>query len=260
MLSRIRFRWLAWLALGCLAALLALLLPASRSTAAEVIPTFTITDVVRNNSVTIQTANFPAHRTWTVTMGLMGTRGVGGVAAGTWDSGTGGSLTATFTIPASLADTHQIAIRLESGSYYSYNWFYNNNTAPAPPAPTATPGPTPTPVPTSTPAPPPPTPIPGYTGTPSFMVCSVVRNSSVTIKTTNFPRHLTFRVLMGEMGTQGVGGYDAGTFDSAAGGSLIQTFTIPASLANASRIAIRAQSGSYYAYNWFYNNTANVCP
>lgn len=271
MLFSKRFPWL-WLAIGACLVLLALLLPASRPTAAQTVPTFTVTDVVRNTSVTIKTTDFPANRTWTVTMGAMGTRGVGGTVVGTLDSGASGNLTATFNIPASLANSSQIAIRLESSPYYSYNWFYNYNTAPSTPAPTATPGPTvmpaptvtpgptATPAPTNTPAPPPPTPVPGYAGTPSFMVCSVVRNSSVTIKTTNFPPNLTFTVLMGGMGTRGVGGYDAGTFNSGAGGTFSQTLTIPAALVNAYQIAIRAQSGVYYAYNWFYNSTANVCP
>ncbi|WP_374689449.1 hypothetical protein, partial [Promineifilum sp.] len=39
------------------------------------IPTFTISSVVTDTSVTIQTANFPANQNFTVTMGPFGSRG-----------------------------------------------------------------------------------------------------------------------------------------------------------------------------------------
>jgi LysM repeat protein len=97
-----------------------------------VIPTFSIIGVVRGTSVTIRTANFPANQTFTAMMGPIGTLGVGGTVVGTTPSGTGGVLTATYTIPAALANAGAIAIRLQSPSgYYSYNYFYNSNyTAP----------------------------------------------------------------------------------------------------------------------------------
>lgn len=93
-----------------------------------VVPTFSIIGVVRNTSVTIRTANFPASQTFNVYMGAIGTRGYGGYAAGSVNSGVGGTFTTTITIPASLANAAQIAILLQSASgYYSYNWFWNNN-------------------------------------------------------------------------------------------------------------------------------------
>jgi hypothetical protein len=92
------------------------------------VPTFTIVGVVRDKSVTIQTANFPANRSFEVLMGPIGTQGINGTAAGTLNSGKGGSFQATIQIPAKFKGVSQIAIRLESGSYYSYNWFYNSTT------------------------------------------------------------------------------------------------------------------------------------
>jgi hypothetical protein len=92
-----------------------------------VIPTFTIVSVVRNTSVTIQTANFPPNQTFNVLMGPIGTRGVGGFAAGTVNSGAGGAFSTTLAIPAGMANAAQIAVGLYSASgYYSYNWFWNN--------------------------------------------------------------------------------------------------------------------------------------
>ena len=90
------------------------------------IPTFTILSVQRGQSVTIRTANFPPNQTFTALMGPMGSMGVGGAQAGTVNSGAGGSFDATIAIPASMASTTQIALRLQSPSgYYSFGWFYN---------------------------------------------------------------------------------------------------------------------------------------
>ena len=206
---------------------------------AIVIPTFTITAVVTNTSVSILTANFPASDTFNVTMGAFGTKGVGGILVGAVNSGAGGSFATAFSIPAALAGSYRIAIRLQSptSGYYSYNWFYNNTSG----------------------APVPPIPVPVPVGTiPTFSITAVVKNTSVTILTANFPASDTFNVTMGAYGTKGVGGLSAGTVGTGAGGSFAATFSIPAALAGSYRIAIRLQSptSGYYSYNWFYNNNA----
>lgn len=100
---------------------------------------------------------------------------------------------------------------------------------------------------------------PIYKGIPTFSIYSVVRNKEVTIYTYNFPPNLKFDVYMGPMGTKGIGGYYVTSFNSGKGGSFFAgPFTIPAALKGSYRIAIRAQNNNtgYYAYNWFYNNTA----
>lgn len=92
------------------------------------IPTFSITAVVKDNKVTIQTNNFPTNYDFEVLMGKMWTKGVGGISVATISSGTGGSFSKSFNIPAALAGEGQISIRLQStvGGFYAYNWFYNN--------------------------------------------------------------------------------------------------------------------------------------
>jgi hypothetical protein len=93
------------------------------------IPTFEIVGVVKDKQVTIKTYDFPADTDFVVTMGRMGTQGINGKEIARTNSGKGGSLTATFSIPAKFHGEQQIAIRLQSTSgYYSYNWFYNNST------------------------------------------------------------------------------------------------------------------------------------
>jgi hypothetical protein len=200
------------------------------------IPTFSIVSVVTDESVTIKTYNFPADYTFTVKMGAYGTLGIGGIVVTTTDSGNGGSFTATYDIPAALKGAAKIAIRLEStsGGFYAYNWFYN--------AKSSSSGSTPS----------------GYSGYPYFYIASVVKDESVTIKAYNFPADDTFNVRMGKYGTLGIGGKVVTTTDSGDGGSFTATYTIPDKYKGLARIAIRLESPTtgYYAYNWFYNNTA----
>ena len=91
---------------------------------------------------------------------------------------------------------------------------------------------------------------------PTFTIVSVEKDVNVTVYTYNFPANKTFKVLMGEYGTLGVGGYEVTIVNSNAGGSLYGTFSIPVELQGRKLIAIRMQGVDtpYYAYNWFVNN------
>jgi hypothetical protein len=204
------------------------------------IPTFSIVSVVKDDSVTISTKNFPANKTFTVRMGVFGTAAIGGTVVDTTDSGDGGTFTATYDIPNNLKGLSRIAIRMDatSGGWFAYNWFFNNPSG-------GTGGPLPTPV-------------PGVTGNPSFSIKSVVRDDKVTITTKNFPADKTFTVRMGAFGTAAVGGTVVGTTDSGDGGSFDVTYDIPDGLKGSSRIAIRmdATSGGWFAFNWFWNSTS----
>ena len=199
------------------------------------IPTISIVSVDAGKTVTIQTNNYPANDSFDVLMGKYGTLGIGGTKVTTINSGTGGAQTFTFTIPDGLKADAKIAIRLQSPSsgYFSYNWFTNQTSAGVP----TTGGTYPTTIPT-------------------FSIDSVVKDSTVTIVTKNFPASDTFTVTMGKFGTLGVGGATVTSVGSGTGGTQTFTFNIPASLKGESRIAIRLQSptSGYFSYNWFYNN------
>ena len=107
-------------------------------------PTFAISSVVQDSSVTIFPTNFPPNDTFWVRMNWMHTKGVAGTIVQTVTTDANGNLSGTtFSIPSFLEGSYQIAIRLESpiSGYYSFNWFYNN-TAPGPKI-TATPTMTP---------------------------------------------------------------------------------------------------------------------
>lgn len=210
------------------------------------IPRFHIESVVRNETVAINTENFPANRDFVVRMAPMGTRGINGIVVDTTNSGAGGSFTETYEIPEVLHGQNQIAIRLEAttGGYFAYNWFYNN-TYPGSGGDGAGDG---TGAGTGGAA---------YTGIPTFSIESVAANESVTIRTNNFPRNREFVVTMGAMGTKGINGIPVATTDSGAGGVFTSTYQIPEALQSSARIAIRLEStsGGFFAYNWFYNNT-----
>lgn len=235
-----------------------LILPAGSTLLGEesssgTVPLINVVSVIQDDAVTIRSANFPANVLFTATMGPMGTRGIDGTVVGTVISETGGTFDATFAIPANLAGSYQISIRLQSSGpfpYYSYNWFYNNTTG----ATVQTSGPETSPKPESTPA-------SGYSGVPTFIITAVKRDSSAAIETNNFPPNQTFTITMGPMGTRGVDGMVVGTLNSGSGGKLTAVYQIPNNLKGHAQISIRAQtsqSDPYYAFNWFWNNDANT--
>jgi hypothetical protein len=207
-------------------------------------PTFSIDSVVVDKTVTIKTTNLPPNDTFTVTMGKFGTMGIGGTVVKTTDSGTGGSQTLTYDIPASLVGQYQIAIRIQSTTtgYFAYNWFFNS-TAEATQTSTATPTVTPTPS--------------VYSGFPTITIGAVKQDQTVTISGINFPPDDTFNVLMGADGSRGIDGKNAGSRSTGKGGSFTESYIIPASLIGSSQIAIRLQSptSGYFAFNWFWNTT-----
>lgn len=95
----------------------------------EGVGTFIFTQVVRDQSVTIQTVNFPPNWQYTVRMGLYGTKGVNGIIVAFSNSGKGGTLTATYTIPDALRGQDRIHMRFDGDSpHFSFNWFYNTST------------------------------------------------------------------------------------------------------------------------------------
>ena len=222
------------------------LLFSSGMASAHTIPTISIVDVVTDNTVTIDEHNYPPNQTFSVTMGAMFTRGVDGDVIENVTTDAAGNLSnKTYVIPAALHGSHKISIRLQTAHahpYYSFNYFVNNATA----APTTGTG------------------GHGHANIPTFTVCQVNKGVDVRIVPHNLPADQTFNITMGKMWTRGVHGIDVGTTmtTNADGTPDITTFTIPADLAGDYRIAIRAQTSHahpYYAFNWFYNNTASVC-
>ena len=220
----------------------------TQAPADKTVPTISIKAVEAGKTVTIAAKDFPKGVEFVALMGKMWTQGIKGIESGQITSSDTGSFEATFDIPAELANEKQISIRLQAktGGWYSYNWFYNQTQTAA----TETPTTEPTTAPTQQP------PAVKY---PVFSIAAVEKDKTVTIEGKDFPADTEFTVLMGKMWTQGINGIEAGTFASGKGGEISATFDIPAELVGLARISIRlqAKTGGWYAYNWYWNSTAN---
>ncbi|MEW5869447.1 MAG: LysM domain-containing protein [Chloroflexota bacterium] len=199
---------------------------------------YTVSRIVKDTTVAIQTSNFPSNVKFEAFIGRQSGATVDWVKVADVDSDRGGKFKQVFNIPPAFAGASRLAVRMvqaKKGTTVD-RWFNNYDSTIG----TGGPG--------------------GgwYYGTiPTIWIVGVVRNSSVTITTNSFPPGLVFDVLMGPMGTRGVGGYHVGTLNSGAGGTLTATFSIPAPLHGSQKIAIRTQNlaTGYYSYNWFWNNT-----
>lgn len=205
-------------------------------------PFTNILNVVPDGEVTLQVFNFPPDKDFIVKMGPMGTRGINGFVIGTQNSGEGGSFIATYPIPPQLYGSDMISIRMDSttSDHFVYDYFQNkegysfDTTADSSNGDWLLPA-----------------------GThPNTQVTGVVKGTSVTIKGTNFTLNDTYTVRMGAIGTQGVGGVVVDTYSTGSSSEFTATFSIPASLQSAGKVAIRFESNNspYYAYDWFFNS------
>ncbi len=209
------------------------------------VPTISITEVDRNNTVTISGKNFPTNQTFNVRMGHFGTLGIGGAESTTTVNSGNGAFTAKLAIPAAVHNYSRIAVRLENGSAYnSYNWFWNNSTATA--------------VQTTDDKKVVVSGKPAYSGIPTIEFIKV-EGEQVTFKTNNFPPNQLFRVTMGSRASGGYSDFVT-TFNSGDGANKEMSVTIPPRIAHYGYIWLRTQTthvNPYSAYVGF-NNPAAV--
>lgn len=93
-------------------------------------------------------------------------------------------------------------------------------------------------------------------GYPTFGVRGVVQDQNVTLQLNEFPADVHYIVKMGAIDTGAVNGTIAYEGDSGAGGTSVQTFTIPEALKGQGSIAVRIEfSSGTWAANYFYNIT-----
>jgi hypothetical protein len=188
-------------------------------------PLISVVTAKKDAFVTIQGSRFPSDESFDVLMGKSGTQGIGGIKAGSFTPRPDGTIFVTFNIPESIKSETRIDIRVASttSDLFAHTWF-DNVTGAVGGAGTGT----------------------GtaivYTGIPTISIISVVAGESVTVRTHNYPANRTFNVLMGQIGTRGIGGTQVTTINSGAGGSFVETFDIPASLKDNFQIAIRLQT------------------
>jgi hypothetical protein len=191
--------------------------------------TFQISDIVSDESVSIRTLNFPANTVFNVFMGPGGTQGINGVLVGVTNSADGGVFGVTYNIPDELKGAYKIDIRMDSDSgYHMYKTFINRVDGSA---------------------------SLNLTGHNLILsVVSVVKDTSVTLRTQYFPKGQDFLVRMGKYGTHGLGGDEINTINTGDSGILDVDLAIPPDLQGKSPLDVRfddvyGQSSEISFYN-----------
>jgi LysM repeat protein len=192
-----------------------------------------ITAVVEDKSVSFKAGNLLPNRTYGVYLDRKNSNEkVTGMWVDSVTTDSKGYVADTVQIPVEYRDRRELSLRLVSNdgkSFVATSWFLNATSSGT---------------------------VAG--SVPTFSIIAVVKNSSVTIQTFNFPANKQFEVLMGKMGTQGINGTRVDKIKSDNDGSFKATFTIPEKFQGRSQIALRLQAtdgSGFYAYNWFYNST-----
>jgi hypothetical protein len=192
-------------------------------------PSFYISNIESDESVSIETLNFPANTTFNVYMGPGGTQGLNGVLVAVTHSGDGGTFGVTYSIPDALKGAFSIDIRLDSDSgYHMYKNFINR--------------------------------IDGSTSKNLaghnliLYVVSVVKDTSVTLRSEYFPKGQDFLIRMGRYGTHGLGGDEINTVNTGDSGIFGVTLSIPSDLQGKSPLDVRfddvyGQSAEISFYN-----------
>ncbi len=212
-------------------------------------PSFTVTSVEMDKSISVTGSGFPVDLEYDVLMGVYGSTGVGGVKVTTQNTGPKGEFKATYTIPADFQGAYRIAICLESAKsdYYAYNYFFNAS-YPLPEVPSVGEA-TKVAAPVATVA------SLGYQGYPFFTVTSVKKDASVAIQAENLPMDDTFEVYMTDYLDGSAKIVKAGTLETKNGGSAAATFSIPTEMKGVAQISVRLSGlkSGFFAYNFFFN-------
>ena len=190
-----------------------------------------IINVVENQEVSVRINQLPARIQFDVSMADRRTQRVNWYVVGTAQSKKGGQYEGTFPIPHELWNAEQIVIRFESRSgSYSASATFNNTGGEVNDSPGL-----------------------------ALKIVHVLQDREVTLLFTGLPAGMRFDVLMGPIGSQAEDGTLVGTIQAPAGGRMVQTYSIPANLRGAEKIAIRIQGTrpGAYAYNWFTNRTTD---
>ena len=211
--------------------------------AASPAPTITVVAVTPGSEVQLSISNLPANQKFAVTMGPVGSHGIGPVVAHVY-SPDGSMVTDWFEILSDVAGNQTVEVRVDNGSGLSAYTSFNNSGSPSTTvmvAPATT---------TSTPAAVPVTGAGGATApvsvSGSIQVLHVEMGGWVQALIHNLPADTVFTVTVGMAGSQGLGGYGVGTLTTdpnTSGLDAVGTFEIPVLLASEASLDLRLDSG-----------------
>lgn len=176
-------------------------------------------EVKEDVSVTLRGKNLTASTRYTIYLNKYGADLSKAIIAGWVTTDKYGQFETTLSLPAKLNDVSKIAVSIfsKAGDKAS-NWFVNATAE-------------------------------GNTGGVgiqplSFKVISAKEDAWVKIQTSNLLANVRFDVYMGKAGSKGVEGFKVGTLYSTKGGSVKETYDIPANLQGRSKIDVRLENTS----------------
>jgi hypothetical protein len=212
----------------------------------------TILSVVKGENVTIRLSGMPANKEFRVLMGKIGTQAVDGTNVGTGKTGSDGSFSKTFPIPASLARESKIAIRAEATDktgWYAYNWFTNSTSGSSSGSTSSSGSSSGSSGSVST--------VGNVSSTGNLSIVDVEEDTAVDIQAKNLPANQTFKVWFDWKTNNGaVKGVQSGTVKSDKNGAVVASVKMPAALTDRHDLRIRLQStnGTNAAASaWFLN-------
>jgi hypothetical protein len=169
--------------------------------------------VKEDQTVTLQGAYLVADTSYTIYLSNMKANQPTNYYAGTVSADGNGQFKVTYNIPKKLFDVVKIRVIINNGKGdTASNWFYNmtaeGNT--------------------------------GGTGAPvmGFTILSVDEDETVKIQAYNLMVNVTYDVVIGKAGTMGENGVSVGEIKITKGSSVTQTFEIPGSLRDRSKLDI----------------------
>lgn len=186
---------------------------------------FDVIAVVKDQSVTIRTRDFPIRTDFVVRIDKAGKRAKDGPVAGEFYSQTGGEQEATFSIPEAVRGQGILAIRLDSGENYTADSWFFNRTQDGPLFRSVK-------VPTPSPA-----------QAPVLTIAEVKKNTSVTVSGKNLPPNTSFSVRMGPYENFYRRYTRLASLTSAADGTINTTLTIPTALKDVENVMVRLDGG-----------------
>ncbi|HSF81916.1 MAG TPA: LysM domain-containing protein [Anaerolineales bacterium] len=168
-------------------------------------------------SVTLRGKNLSASTRYTIYLSKYGADFSKAILTGWASTDKYGSFEVTLNIPSKLADIMLLSVSVYSkAGDKASNWFVNATAE-------------------------------GNTGGTgmlplSFKITSVKKDAWVKIQTTNLLANVPFDVYLGKAGSKGVEGFKVGTLLSSKGGSVKETYEIPANLQGKGKFDIRLEN------------------